>query len=149
MNVPPPKTPAEGQPAGGAETANVALEALTLRDSIEEEQNQILRNLDGISARVVRVLPDGNMIIKGQKIDYRQRTQVRYITTVTGILRPADVNDSNVVSASKLANPNVKIKRQQSGSLVRERLKKLAPLLGKQKTGFLGRLGDMAKGGAQ
>ena len=74
---------------------------------------------------------------------------MRYITTVTGILRPADVNDSNVVSASKLANPNVKIKRQQSGSLVRERLQKLAPLLGKQKTGFLGRLGDMAKGGAQ
>jgi len=40
VNVPPPKTPAEGQPAGGAETANVALEALTLRDSIEEEQNR-------------------------------------------------------------------------------------------------------------
>jgi len=149
VNVPPPKTPAEGQPAGGAETANVALEALTLRDSIEEEQNQILRNLYGISARVIRVLPDGNMLIKGQKSDYRQRNQVRYITTVTGILRPADVNDSNVVSASKLANPNVKIKRQQSGSLIRERLQKLGPLLGKQKAGFLGRLGDMAKGGAQ
>ena len=70
------------------------------------------------------------MIIKGQKIDYRQRNQVRYITTVTGILRPADVNDSNIVSAGKLANPNVKIKRQQSRSLVRKRLEKLAPLLG-------------------
>ena len=60
-----------------------------------------------------------------------------------------DVNDSNIVSASKLANPNVKINRQQSGSLVRERLEKLAPLLGKQKAGFLGRLGDLAKGGIQ
>ena len=89
------------------------------------------------------------MLIKGQKIDYRQRNQVRYITTVTGVLRPADVNDSNIVSASKLANPNVKIKRQESGTLVRERLKKLAPLLGKQKAGFFGRLGDMAKGGSQ
>lgn len=149
VNVPPPKVSPEGQPAGGAETGSVALEAMTLRDSIEEEQNDILRNLDGISARVIRVLPDGNMLIKGQKIDYRHRNQVRYITTVTGILRPADVNDSNVVSASKLANPNVQIKRQQSGSLVRERLQKLAPLLGKQKAGFFGRLGDLAKGGLE
>ena len=147
VNVPPPQIAPEGQPAGGADTGSAALEAMTLRDTIEEEQNEILRNLDGISARVIRVLPDGNMVIKGQKIDYRRRNQVRYITTVTGILRPADVNDSNVVSASKLANPNVKIDRQQSGSLVRERLEKLAPLLGKQKAGFLGRLGDLAKGG--
>ena len=149
VSVPPPKLASEGSPAGGAETANVALEALTLRDSIEEEQNNILRALDALSARVIRVLPDGNMIIKGQKIDYRQRNQVRYITTVTGILRPADVNDSNIVSASKLANPNVKIKRQQSRSLVRKRLEKLAPLLGKQKAGVLGRLGEMAKGSTQ
>ena len=148
-NAPPPNLAAEGQPAGGAETANVALEALTLRDAIEEEQNEILRNLDGISARVIRVLPDGNMLIKGQKIDYRQRNQVRYITTVTGILRPADVNNSNIVSASKLANPNVKIKRQQSGNLIRERLQKLAPLLGKKKSGFLGRLTDLSKGGSE
>ncbi len=147
VNAPTPKIDPEGQSASGVGAGSAALEAMTLRDSIEEEQNEILRNLDGISARVVRVLPDGNMVIKGQKIDYRRRNQVRYITTVTGILRPADVNDSNVVSASKLANPNIKINRQQSGSLVRERLEKLAPLLGKQKAGFLGRLGDLAKGG--
>ena len=148
-NAPPPNLASEGQPAGGAETGNVALESLTLRDTIEEEQNDILRNIDGISARVIRVLPNGNMLIKGQKIDYRQRNQVRYITTLTGILRPADVNDSNIVSASKLANANVKIKRQQSGSLVRERLKKLAPLLGKEKSGLLGRLSDLSKGSSK
>ncbi len=64
-------------------------------------------------------------------------------------MRQADVNDSNIVSASKLANPHVKIKRQQSGSLIRERLQKLAPLLGRQKAGFFGRLGDLAKGGTE
>jgi len=148
-NAPPPKSNPETNTSGDFEKANVALEAMTLRDAIEEEQNDILRNLDSISARVISVLPDGNMLIKGQKIDYRQRNQVRYITTVTGVLRPADVNDSNIVSASKLANPNVKIRRQESGSLVRERLKKLAPLLGKQKAGFFGRLGDLAKSGAK
>ena len=45
VNAPPPKTTAEGQPAGGAQTANVALEALTLRDSIEEEQNTCLNDV--------------------------------------------------------------------------------------------------------
>ena len=103
-----------------------------------------MRNLESISAKVTRVLPDGNMIIKGRKIDYRQRNKVRYITTVTGILRPADVDDSNIVSASKLANPNVQITRQQSKGLVRERLEKLAPLMGKQRSGLAGRLTEFA-----
>jgi flagellar basal body L-ring protein FlgH len=146
VSVPPPKqatqdtTTPEGQ-------ANIALEAMTLRDQIEEEQNGILRSLDIISARVVRVLSDGNMLIQGQKIDYRQRNQVRYITTVTGVLRPADVDDSNIVSATKLANPNVQIKRQQSSSLIRERLEQLSPLAGQQQSNLAGRLSDFASGG--
>ena len=102
VNAPPPTIAPEGQPAGGAETGSATLEAMTLRDTIEEEQNEILRNLDGISARVIRVLPDGNMVIKGQKTDYRRRNQVRYITTVTGILRPADVNDSKIIEGYPL-----------------------------------------------
>jgi flagellar basal body L-ring protein FlgH len=94
---------------------------LTLRDAIEEEQNEILRNLDGISARVIRVLPDGNMLIKGQQIDYRQRNQGRYITTVTEFYVQRDVNDSNIVPP---VNSPILRKNQTSasGSLVRERL---------------------------
>ena len=60
VNVPSPKI--------ASETAGVALEALTLRDAIEEEQNDILRALDALSARVIRVLPDGNMLIKVKKL---------------------------------------------------------------------------------
>lgn len=147
VNAPEPKQAKgeEAAPVGDAAKASLVLEAITLRDEIEEEQNEILRNLDTISARVIRVLADGNMMIKGQKIDYRQRNQVRYITTVTGILRPADVDDSNIVSSTKLANPNVQIKRQQTGSLVRERLKKLAPLIGKQQAGLAGRVGEFSQ----
>ena len=147
VSVPEPKPENEGEappPTGNAERANILLEALTMRDEIEKEQNDILRDLVSISAKVSRVLPDGNMMIKGRKIDYRQRNKVRYITTVTGILRPADVDDSNIVSASKLANPNVRITRQQSKGLVRERLEKLAPLMGKQRSGLAGRLSDFA-----
>ena len=148
VNVAEPKAEAEGEaadPTNDTQRASLLLEAITMRDEIENEQNDILRSLETISARVTKVLPDGNMLIKGQKIDYRQRNQVRYITTITGILRPADIDDSNIVSATKLANPNVKIKRQQSGAFVRERLEKLRPLIGRQKAGLAGRIGDFAK----
>jgi flagellar basal body L-ring protein FlgH len=148
VNVPEPKAEAEQEaaaPTNNTQRANLLLEAITMRDEIEREQNDILRSLETMSARVTKVLPDGNMMIKGQKVDYRQRNQVRYITTITGILRPADVDDSNIVSATKLANPNVKIKRQQSGAFVRERLERLAPLIGQQRAGLMGRIGEFAQ----
>ena len=146
VNVPEPKAEAEAAaPTNNTQRANLLLEAITMRDEIEREQNDILRSLETMSARVTKVLPDGNMMVKGQKVDYRQRNQVRYITTITGILRPADVDDSNIVSATKLANPNVKIKRQQSGAFVRERLERLAPLIGQQRAGLMGRIGDFAQ----
>ena len=148
VNVPEPKAEAEAEaaaPTNNTQRANLLLEAITMRDEIEREQNDILRSLETMSARVTKVLPDGNMMIKGQKVDYRQRNQVRYITTITGILRPADVDDSNIVSATKLANPNVKIKRQQSGAFVRERLERLAPLIGQQRARLMGGIGDFAQ----
>lgn len=144
VTVPPPKEEA-APPETDVEIANVALEALTLRDTLEEEQNEILRSLDTISAEVLRVLPNGNMVVRGRKVDHRQRNQVRYVTTVQGILRPADVNDTNVVAATKLVYPEVKIKRQILGSLLRSRLSRLAPLLGKQQAGLLERLSDFTK----
>jgi len=143
--VPPPKEAAPETAAPGVEQANAALEATSLRDTLEEEQNEILRNLDTISAEVVRVLPNGNMVIRGRKVDHRQRNRVRYVTTVQGILRPKDVRDQNNVSAEKLVYPEVKIKRQILGSLLRSRLNALAPLLGKQSAGFLERLSDFTK----
>ena len=147
-NVPPPK---EGGGDGGqaaapqneVQAASLALEALTLRNAIEEEQNEILRGLNTISARVVRVYPDGNMLVSGQKVDYRQRNQVRYVTTVQGVLRPADVSGENLVSATKLVNPEIKVRRQQSTGLVRERLEQLAPLIGSDAAGLAGQLSDL------
>ena len=148
-NVPPPKEAggdggqAAAAPQNEVQAASLALEALTLRNAIEEEQNEILRGLNTISARVVRVYPDGNMLISGQKVDYRQRNQVRYVTTVQGVLRPADVSGENLVSATKLVNPEIKIRRQQSTGLVRERLEQLAPLIGNDAAGLAGRLSDL------
>ncbi len=144
VSVPPPKEEEEA-PQNDLARANLALEALTLRDTLEEEQNEILRSLDTISAEVVRVLPNGNMVVRGRKVDHRQRNQVRYVTTVQGILRPVDVDDSNIVDASKLVYPEVKIKRQILGSLLRSRLQQLAPLIGKQQAGLLERISDFTK----
>ena len=148
-NVPPPKEgggdggQAAAAPQNEVQAASLALEALTLRNAIEEEQNEILRGLNTISARVVRVYPDGNMLVSGQKVDYRQRNQVRYVTTVQGVLSPADVSGENLVSATKLVNPEIKIRRQQSTGLVRERLEQLAPLIGNDAAGLAGRLSDL------
>ena len=148
-NVPPPKEAggdggqAAAAPQNEVQAASLALEALTLRNAIEEEQNEILRGLNTISARVVRVYPDGNMLISGQKVDYRQRNQVRYVTTVQGVLRPADVSGENLVSATKLVNPEIKVRRQQSTGLVRERLEQLAPLIGSDAAGLAGQLSDL------
>lgn len=147
-NVPAPKDPAVTQPQAPAnelQATSLALEALTLRNSIEEEQNDILRALNTISARVVRVYPDGNMLVQGQKVEYRQRNQVRYITTVQGVLRPADISGENLVSATKLVNPEIKIRRQQSSGLVRERLEQLAPLIGNDAAGLAGQLSDLTQ----
>jgi flagellar basal body L-ring protein FlgH len=83
------------------------------------------------------------MLISGQKVDYRQRNQVRYVTTVQGVLRPADVSGENLVSATKLVNPEIKVRRQQSSGLVRERLEQLAPLIGSDAAGLAGRLSDL------
>ena len=147
ITVPPPKQPTEQQidPNNPTDVANVVLEAATLRDQIEEEQNDILRSLSIMSAQVVRVLPNGNMLIRGKKVDHRQRNRVRYVTTISGILRPADVNDSNIVSAAKLASPEVQIKRQVLGNLVRERAKKLAPLVGEKKSNLASRLSEFTR----
>lgn len=83
-------------------------------------------------------------MVRGRKIDYRQRNEVQYVTTIVGILRPADVDESNIVSAEQLVYPEVKVKRRILGDLVKQRLDALAPLMGKQQAGFLERLSDFS-----
>lgn len=146
INVPPPAEDEAPQTANtDQEKAAAIMEAFSLRDQLEEEQNDILRSLETMSAEVVRVYPNGNMKIRGRKVDHRQRNQVRYVTQLTGILRPVDVDDTNRVSADKLVYPEVTITRQIQGSLLRSRLAKLAPLLGKQNAGLLERVSDFSK----
>ncbi len=132
--------------AAGEEEAGQAtqvIEAVTGISRAEEEQNEVLSSLRSISAYVQSVLPNGNMVIVGEKVDYRQQNTVRYVTTVKGIIRPADVNEANEVQAIKLARFEPKIKRQ----MLARNLQNLAPVVGQKKAGLLDRLSHIATPG--
>ncbi|OGG95271.1 MAG: hypothetical protein A2527_08865 [Candidatus Lambdaproteobacteria bacterium RIFOXYD2_FULL_50_16] len=129
---------------GAAAKANQLLDiaqAVTGEDKIEAEQNEVLSALKTISARVVNVLPNGNMVVVAEKIDYRQQNSVRYLTKIQGIIRPEDVSDKNEIEALKLARSEVQIKRQVSSRSLN--LGALAPIVGKQSAGLMDRLGHM------
>lgn len=128
-----------------AARANQALDvaaAVTGEDKVEKEQNEVLKSLKTISARVTRVLPNGNMVVVGEKIDYRQQNTIRYVTKIQGIIRPEDVTDKNEIDALKLARSEVQIKRQVQARKLN--LGALAPVIGQQKAGFLDRLSHIA-----
>ncbi len=145
-------TPAPGSPAATGEAAaaqaNKALDILQAasgRDTerqAEEEQNEVLSSLKTISARVTNVLPNGNMVILGEKVDYRQQNSIRYVTKIRGVIRPEDVTEKNEIESLKLASSEVKIKRQVQARKLN--LGALAPVIGGQKAGFLDRLSHLA-----
>ena len=133
----------ENQAAAAANILEAAAEVAGVSD-VEVERNEVLRSISQISARVIDVLPNGNMIVLGEKVDYRQQNSVRYVTKIRGIIRPEDVTPTNEVSSLKLARSEVNTKRQvQTGRI---NLSALAPLLGKQKTRAL-KAGSRLSGG--
>jgi flagellar basal body L-ring protein FlgH len=154
ISIPKPKevaTPVIPELAGAGEEEaakiNQALDAISGMTDADKEQNDVLSSLRSISAYVQSVLPNGNMVIIGEKVDYRQQNSIRYVTTIKGIIRPADVNEANEVTAVKLARFEPKIKRQ----MLAKSLTNLSPLIGQQKAGLLDRLSHIATpaGGAQ
>ncbi len=143
-----PTTPAlTGIAAVGEQEAGQitqVIEAVSGLSKTEEEQNEVLGSLRSISAYVQSVLPNGNMVIVGEKVDYRQQNSIRYVTTVKGIIRPADVNEANEVPAIKLARFEPKIKRQ----MLAKSLANLAPVFGQKKAGLLDRISHIATPGS-
>ena len=132
--------PAVAEGEAEAQAANQALDAITGKKQAEEEQNDVLGSLRSISAYVESVLPNGNMLIVGVKVDYRQQSSIRYVTTIRGIIRPSDINQNNEVTAIKLARFETKIKRQ----VLARNYQTLSPLIGQQKAGLLDRLSHIA-----
>ena len=124
INIPEPQVePVINQPEQAAQPDGMAPELIDpliaylrerekIREKTEREQNEILRSIDAIEVEVVRVLPNGNLLVKGiHPPVFRDRNQTKYIVTLQGIVRPSDVDDRNSISASKLSKAEYKIKR--------------------------------------
>ena len=80
-----------------------------------------------ISAVVQEVLPNGNLYINGRR-EIKVNHETQYIT-FSGIVRPADISQSNEVSSTYVANA----KMTYSG---------VGVIADKQKPGWLGRIVD-------
>lgn len=63
------------------------------------------RMTSNISATIVRILPSGNLIIKGTQ-EIRVNYELREIT-IEGIVRPEDISNDNSVKLSKIAEARV------------------------------------------
>jgi flagellar L-ring protein precursor FlgH len=80
-----------------------------------------------ITARVMRVLPNGNLVIEGRR-EIRVNHEIQYIT-LSGLIRPADISPDNTVLSSYIADAKI----DYTGS---------GPVSDKQRPGWLGRIID-------
>ncbi len=58
-----------------------------------------------ITARVVQVLPNGNLYISGKR-EVRVNNETQYIT-ISGIIRPEDIQQNNVIQSTYIADARV------------------------------------------
>lgn len=95
----------------GGNNVNIGGESIQLDFSSSNEfegdsQANQSNNLSGnISVTVIRVLPNNNLIIRGEKW-LTLNNGDEYIR-LTGIVRPADVNPANEVLSTKIANARI------------------------------------------
>jgi flagellar L-ring protein precursor FlgH len=113
---------------------------------IEAEQNEILRSVENVEVEVVRVLPNGNLMVRGVHPPiFRDRNRVKYIVTLKGIVRPSDVDDNNTINSTKLSKAEYKIQRLVKVSPLPALAGGVARAAGKPKEGaLLDRLTDFA-----
>lgn len=81
---------------------NVAQNREFAGDASADQSNRLQGN---ISVTITDVMPNGNLLVKGEKWMTLNRGD-EYIR-ISGMLRPADVTLSNTVSSTKLANARI------------------------------------------
>lgn len=59
-----------------------------------------------MSARVLEVLPNGNLLLEGKRTVHLQDERVEMI--LTGMVRPRDISSQNTVSSSRLADATIR-----------------------------------------
>jgi flagellar L-ring protein precursor FlgH len=86
----------------GFDPTKLAEGSLTSSTSGQGQLQRESRILATISARVVEVLPNGNLVIQGVRTIKRNR-DLEYIT-ITGIVRPQDISSDNSVESTKISD---------------------------------------------
>jgi flagellar L-ring protein precursor FlgH len=90
------------------------------------------RNSERLSSRltatVMDVLPNGNLLIEGRRSTSIDRDRVTVV--LSGIVRPRDVNSANIVMSSSIADASIRY--ESAGPLARE-----------QKRGLLNRVANL------
>jgi len=107
------KQPAQGEKAPAEDPILRFLrEQEKLREAMDKEQNEILRSIEMVEVEVVRVLPNGNLLVRGVHPPiFRDRNRVKYIISLGGVVRPSDVDDNNNILATKLHQAEYKVRR--------------------------------------
>jgi flagellar L-ring protein FlgH len=59
-----------------------------------------------MSARVMDVLPNGNLLLEGKRMVHLQDEQIEII--LTGMVRPRDISSANTVPSSRLADASIR-----------------------------------------
>jgi flagellar L-ring protein FlgH len=75
-----------------------------------------------MSARVLDVLPNGNLLLEGKRMVKLQKEMVE--VTLTGMVRPKDVASDNTVSSARLADASIRYDTQ--GPITRDQQRGLA-----------------------
>ncbi|MFN3505656.1 MAG: flagellar basal body L-ring protein FlgH [Caldimicrobium sp.] len=86
----------------GFDPAHLVDGSLSTSTSGQGQTQRESRILATISARVVEVLPNGNLVIQGVRTIKRNR-DLEYIT-ITGIVRPQDVEADNSIISTKISD---------------------------------------------
>jgi flagellar L-ring protein precursor FlgH len=90
---------------GTSRSGNLSTEATNTSSRQFQGNAQLNSNrtfVDRMSATVVDVLPNGNLVIEGNRI--RIVSGERRIIRVTGIIRPADLSPANTIQSESVAN---------------------------------------------
>lgn len=70
-----------------------------------DETNRSTTFIAQIAAKVVEVLPNGNMIVEGEHYFKGNKDTVKIV--VKGMIRPEDISSDNTVSSTKISNAEI------------------------------------------
>lgn len=100
------------QALGGALKASSAWPNMATMSGNQQLQGQGVTSrgstfITTLSARVTHVLPNGNLVVEGEKLVYVNSEHQS--VSVRGIIRPSDLNSGNQIPSDRLADLEVRI----------------------------------------